>query len=184
MTRLLRDYTGGNERVLDELIPYVYDDLRRIAHRRLGSEPAGLTLDTTALVHETYLNLVDQSRCGWADRAHFFAVASRVMRHVLIDYARQKRAQKRGGDRVRVPLLEGMAAEEPRLGDLLALDEALTALGERDERLARVVECRFFGGMTVEETAAALAVSTRTVERDWTRARAYLHRSLTGPKTH
>jgi RNA polymerase sigma factor (TIGR02999 family) len=178
VTRLLEDYSAGDESVVDGLIPLVYPDLRRIAHRRLRSEPAALTLDTTALVHETYLNLVDQTRCDWNDRAHFFAVASRLMRRVLIDYARRKKAEKRGGGAVRVTLQEEMAATDPRFGDLLALDDALEELSAHHERMGRVVECRFFGGMTVEETAAALDVSTRTVERDWTRARAYLKRKL------
>lgn len=176
--QLLEQYSAGDESVVDRLIPLVYPDLRRIAHRRLRSEPADLTLNTTALVHETYLNLVDQTSCDWSDRAHFFAVAARLMRRVLIDYARKKKAEKRGGGTVRVTLQEEMAATDPRFGDLLALDEALEALAAHDERMGRVVECRFFGGMTVEETAAALDVSTRTVERDWMRARAYLGRSL------
>lgn len=178
MTRLLEAYSAGDESVVDRLIPLVYSDLRRLAHRRLRSEPADLTLDTTALVHETYLNLVDQTRCDWNDRAHFFAVASRLMRRVLIDYARKKKAEKRGGGAVRVTLQEEMAATDPGFGDLLALDDALEELAAHHERMGRVVECRFFGGMTVEETAAALNVSTRTVERDWTRARAYLKRAL------
>lgn len=179
VTLLLQEAARGDRESLDALVPLVYDDLRRIAHRRLRSQPRAQTLDTTELVHEAYLRLVDQTRTGWRDRAHFFALASRIIRHVLIDYTRRKTAAKRGGPgQVRVPLQEGMAAVEPRFEDLLALDEALTALEEHDERMARVVECRFFGGMTVEESAAALDVSPRTVERDWTRARTYLYRWL------
>lgn len=178
ITRLLRKGARGDEEALDQLLPLVYDDLRRIAHNRLRSERARHTLNTTALVHEAYLRLVGQTRIDWVDRAHFFAVASRIMRRVLVDYARRRQADKRGGDAVRVPLEERMTSVEPRFDDLLALDEALTALTERDERLGRVVECRFFGGMTVEETAQALDVSERTVARDWDRAKTYLYDAL------
>ena len=161
-------------------MPLVYDDLRRIAHRRLQSERTDHTLDTTAVVHEAYLALVEQATATWNDRAHFFAVAARVIRHVLIDHARRRGAQKRGGGEVRVPLQEDLVSIQtaPNI-DLVALDAALAELGERDPRLERVVECRFFGGMTVQETAAALDTSVRTVERDWTRARAYLYQALT-----
>lgn len=157
----------------------MYDDLRRIAHRRLQSERTGITLDTTAVVHEAYLALVEQATATWNDRAHFFAVAARVIRHVLIDHARRRGALKRGGANVRVPLRDDLVpAEELPQIDLVALDLALTELGQHDSRLERVVECRFFGGMTVQETAAALDASVRTVERDWTRARAYLYQAL------
>ncbi len=178
LTRLLASCSDGNEEAFDRLIPLVYADLRTIAHRRLRSERAGHTLDTTAVVHEAYLQLVNQATATWRDRAHFFAVASRVIRHVLIDYARRRDAVKRGGGRLQVPLREAMTGQEPRTVDLLALDEALTELADHDERMAQVVECRFFGGMTMEETAAAVGVSQRTAERDWTRARAHLYRSL------
>lgn len=179
VTRLLRQGARGDEDALDRLFPLVYEDLQRVAHRRLRAERPGHTLNTTALVHEAYVRLVDRTRVEWNDRAHFFAVASRVMRHVLVDYARRKQAQKRGGGAVRVPLQEEMASVEPAFDDLLDLDDALSDLAERHERMGDVVECRFFGGMTVEETAEALSVSVRTVERDWTRAKAYLHRALT-----
>lgn len=178
LTRLLASCSAGDEEAFDRLIPLVYADLRGIAHRRLRSERAGHTLDTTAVVHEAYLQLVNQVTATWRDRAHFFAVASRVIRHVLIDYARRRDAQKRGGGRLQVPLREGMTGEEPRTVDLLAMDEALSELAEHDERMARVVECRFFGGMSMAETAAAVGVSQRTAERDWTRARAHLYRTL------
>lgn len=178
VTRLLRQTVGGAGEAMDRLFPLVYDDLRRIAHQRLRAERPSHTLNTNALVHEAYLRLVDQTRTSFSDRAHFFAVAARVMRHVLVDYARRKNAEKRGGGAVRVSLQEEMAVEEPRFDDLLALDEALTALSEHDERMGQVVEHRFFGGMTVRETAEALGVSVRTVERDWTRAKAYLYRAL------
>lgn len=182
VTRLVAACADGEESALDRLFSLVYDDLRAIAHRKLRSERPDHTLSTTALVHEAYLQLVDQTRSDWRGRAHFFALASRVMRHVLIDHARRSRAEKRGGDRVRVPLHPGLAVsgDEDGAVDLLALDEALSALSGRDERMGKVVECRFFGGMTVQETAEALGLSARTVERDWTRAKAYLYRELAG----
>lgn len=180
LTRLLASCSDGDESAFDRLIPLVYADLKAIAHRRMRTERAGHTLDTTAVVHEAYVQLVNQATATWRDRAHFFAVASRVIRHVLIDYARRRNAEKRGGGRFQVPLREAMTGEEPKTVDLLALDEALAELAEHDERMAQVVECRFFGGMTMEETAAAVGVSQRTAERDWTRARAHLYRTLRG----
>lgn len=178
LTRTLSACSDGDPQAFDRLIPLVYSDLRAIAHRRLRSEQTGHTLDTTAVVHEAYLQLVNQATATWEDRAHFFAVASRIIRHVLIDYARRRGAAKRGGSRLQVPLREDMAGQKPRTVDLIALDEALSELAEHDERMARVVECRFFGGMTMTETASAVGVSLRSVERDWTRARAYLYRML------
>lgn len=177
VTELLAAYAAGDEDALRRLVPLIYDDLRIIARRHLAREREGHTLNTTALVHEAYLNLA-AGEGSWRDRAHFFAAASRAMRHILVDYARRRRAVKRGGEPLRVPLRPDMTAEAPRTLDLLALDEALTALERKDERLGRVVECRFFGGMKAEETAEALGVSLRTVERDWSRAKAYLHRTL------
>ncbi len=178
VTRLLGECSAGDRAAFDRLIPLVYDDLHSIAHRRLLSERAGHTLDTTALVHEAYLHLVDQATATWQDRAHFFAVAAKVIRQVLTDYARARAAQKRGGGAVHVPLREELAGHEPATIELLALDEALRALARHDPRLERIVECRFFGGMGIRDTAAVLAVSERTVERDWARAKAYLYRSL------
>lgn len=178
LTRTLAACSGGDTGAFDRLIPLVYSDLRGIAHRRLRSERTGHTLDTTAVVHEAYLQLVNQATASWEDRAHFFAVASRVIRHVLIDYARRRGAAKRGGDRLQVPLRDDMESQQPRTVDLIALDEALSVLAEHDERMARVVECRFFGGMTMTETATAVGVSLRSVERDWTRARAHLYQML------
>lgn len=183
VTRLLRECAAGREGAFPQLIQLVYADLRRIAHRRLQSERSGHTLDTTALVHEAYLKLVPQAGTSWGDRAHFFAVASRVIRHVLIDYARHRSADKRFGG-VRVPLRDGMASVGPPDVDLLALEQALRRLGDRDPRLEQVVECRFFGGMTVEETAAALGVSTSTVDRDWARAKTYLYEDLVDERRH
>ncbi len=177
VTRLLRECADGRDAAFDDLIEVVYGDLRRIAHRSLRGERAGHTLDTTALVHEAYLRLVPEDEASWRDRAHFFAVASRVIRHVLIDYARQRKTAKRDGG-VRVPLREDMAPSDPVGVDFVALDEALERLAEHDERLVRIVECRFFGGMTIEETASVLDVSPRTVDRGWARARTYLYRDL------
>ncbi len=178
ITELLRRYGDDERDAFDRLFPAVYDELRRIAHRHMQRERAGHTLGTTALVHECYLGLVDQTRTSWNDRAHFFAVASTAMRHLLIDYARRRTAQKRGGKRKRVTLDDAMVAAETEAAELISLDKALTALSEKHARMGRVVECRFFGGMTVEETAAALDASARTVERDWTRAKAYLRQAL------
>ena len=177
LTRLLRDCADGREAAFQRVIELVYSDLRGMAHRSLKGERRDHTLDTTALVHEAYLRLVPQTEASWRDRAHFFAVASGVIRHVLIDYARRRNAAKRDGG-IRVPLREDMATSEPADVDLIALEGALARLAERDERLERIVECRFFGGMTVEETAEALGVSPRTVDRGWARARTYLYRDL------
>lgn len=178
VTRLVLDWSAGDPDAFDRLVPLIYDDLRRIAHNHLGRVRRGDTLDTTAVVHELYLDLVDQTRVGWRDRVHFFAVASKAMRHIVIDHVRRSGAQKRGGDRIQVPLIPNKIPVDEGTPDLLALDEALNQLAEHDPRLVQVVECRFFGGMTAKETAEALGVGLRTVERDWTRARTYLHRAL------
>jgi RNA polymerase sigma factor (TIGR02999 family) len=180
VTALLRAYTRGDDGAFDKLFPLVYDDLRRIARRLLRRERAHHTLGTTALVHECYLNLVDRTQCSLTDRAHFFAVAARAMRHLLIDYARRRNAQKRGGSRTRVPLDDAMISVEAQAADLLALDRALDRLADHSPRMVCIVECRFFGGLTVKETARALDVSPRTVQRDWTRAKAHLQRALRG----
>ncbi len=177
ITTMIREDRSGR-RLLDRLLPLVYDELRGIAHRQLSLEPRGHTLDTTALVHEAYLKLVDQTRVQWQDRVHFFAVAARAMRRILVDYARRHAARKRGGDRRRVSLDAVPLAVEERADRLLALDEALTRLEVLNERLCRVVECRFFGGMTEDEAAEALGVTSRTVRRDWVKARGWLFREL------
>ena len=174
----------GAPEAVDRLLPLVYAELRRIAHRQLAAEAPGHTLSTTALVHEAYLRLADQSRAEWVDRQQFLAVAARTMRRVLVDYARRHWAQRRGGGAHRHPVaLEdaedaGALAVASRADELLALDEALERLAAVDERLARVVECRFFGGLTEPETAEALGVSPRTVGRDWLMAKAWLYRAL------
>jgi RNA polymerase sigma factor (TIGR02999 family) len=168
---------------MDRLLPLVYDDLRRVAHRQLRAEPTGHTLSATALVHEAYLRLVDQSRTEWQDRAQFFAVASRVMRRILIDYARRHRALRRGGEAgggrpARISLDEAEIPVAARADALIALDEALERLAVVDDRLARVVECRFFAGLTEVETAEALGVSRRTVAREWAIAKGWLYQEL------
>lgn len=175
---LLRALRSGDSGALGRLMPVVYEELHRIAHRELHRRAAGATLQTTGLVHEAYLKLVDQSRVDVEDRAHFLALAATAMRHIIIDYARERAAQKRGGAWRRIPLDRLTAASDERSADLLELHEALERLERFDERLGRVVECRFFAGMTVEETAAALQVAPRTVDRAWQRAKAWLYREL------
>jgi RNA polymerase sigma factor (TIGR02999 family) len=175
---LLSAYQAGDGDAFDELFALLYDDLRGIAHRHLLGERNQHTLNTTALVHEAYVRLA-RSPEGCRNRAQFFAFVSRAMRNILVDQARRRSSQKRGGDRVLVTLHPDMGATEEEKGiDLLVLSQALDQLAEHDPRLVRMVECRFFGGMTSEETADALGVSSRTVERDWIRARAYLQRLL------
>jgi RNA polymerase sigma factor (TIGR02999 family) len=178
VTGLLLAWRGGDVGALDRLMPVVYEELRGIAHRQLGHERSGHTLGTTGLVHEAYLKLVDQTRVQWADRTHFFAVAARVMRRILVSYARRVRAEKRGGAPERVSLTDAMLVAEQRADTLVALDEALATLGDIDERLARVIECRFFGGLSEEETADIMGVTARTVRRDWVKAKGWLHRVL------
>lgn len=178
ITALLGACAEGKADAFDRLMPLVYNDLRRMAHNQLRRERAEHTLATTDVVHEAYLLLVDQENASWRDRAHFFAVASRVMRHILVDYARERGAEKRGGGAVRVPLNEELDGQGSRTVELLELHEALEALGRNDARLERIVEYRFFGGMSMEDTAEALKTPLRTVERDWARAKAYLFQQL------
>lgn len=177
VTELPLDRRGGDHQVADRFFPLAYDELRQIAHRVLLGERTDHTLTTTALVHETYLRLVDQHRVAWADRAHFLAVAATAMRRILVDYARRQKALKRGAGNRPVPLDDDVVAGA-RADEMLALDDALTRLSSLNDRLARVVECRFFGGLTVEETAAALEVTPRTIERDWAKAKAWLYQEL------
>jgi RNA polymerase sigma factor (TIGR02999 family) len=162
---------------LDRLVPVVYAELRAIARRRLGAGARG-TLSTTALVHEAYMKLVDQSRAQWRDRAHFFAVAALAMRHVLIDRAKARRRLKRGGDSHHLSLDDAEIGADDQADALLELDEALNRLAALEPRLARVVEYRFFGGLTENEIAEAMGITPRTVQRDWAKARALLHRAL------
>ena len=185
ITDALAALRGGDPDAMDRLVPLVYEELARIAHRQLRLEVPGHTLSTTALVHEAYLRLVDQTRAQWADRAQFFGVAAHSMRRVLVDHARRHRAARRGGvNRRDVPLeaLEAIDAANLAAGDradiLVAMDEALDRLAALDARQARVVECRFFGGLTESETAEALGVTARTVARDWVKARGWLYQEL------
>lgn len=178
ITGLLVAWRQGDQTALDGLFPLVYDELRRIAHRQLVHERPDHTLATNGLIHEAYLRLVDQKRAQWADRAQFFAVAARVMRRVLLDHARQHLAGKRGGGRQRVSLDDEALSVEERAEILVAMDEALDRLRHLDERATRVVECRFFAGMTEEETAEVLGVTDRTVRRDWVKAQAWLYQTL------
>ena len=175
---VLTELRTGSGESLDRLLPLVYQELRSMAHRQLAARGRGGTLQTTALVHEAYLKLVDQSHADWGDRAHFLAVASLAMRHVLVDRAKARSAQKRGGDRRRITLDDSHIAVDDQPDALLQLDEAMTWLAQLEPRLARVVECRFFGGLTEEEIAEALGVTVRTVQRDWAKARMLLQRQL------
>jgi len=176
---VLEELRKGGQDAVDQLFPIVYRELRAIAHRHVTSQK-NASLATTELVHETYLKLVDQSRAEWRDRAHFFALASLAMRHVLVDRAKARLTRKRGGEQQRVALEEDMLATDEDAESLLAIDEALTRLATLSPRLARVVECRFYGGLTDEEIAAALDVTARTVARDWAKARMLL-RDVLGP---
>ncbi len=178
VTRLLNAHASGKGDAINELLPIVYEELRRIAYRRLQRERPDHTFGATALVHEAYLELVDLDRIDWQGRRHFFAVASRVMRNVLVDYAARRGTLKRGGDRLKVPLESEKVRADYDLSRLIAVHYALSRLESIDERQVRVVECRFFGGLTVEETAEALGVSVATVGRDWSMARAWLNREL------
>jgi RNA polymerase sigma factor (TIGR02999 family) len=181
ITKLLQDWSGGKDAKASEaVLNLVYDELRRQAHRYLSHERAGHTLQTTALVHEVYLKLVKQENIAWESRVHFFGIAARLMRQILIDYARTKYRAKRGGAKDKVPLENALTVGVSDTNfDLLALDEALTRLEAREEHLAKIVELRFFSGLSVEDTAQVLGVSDSTVKRDWQMAKAWLHRELT-----
>lgn len=175
ITAILLEVRAGDRGALDRLFPLVYDELRAVAGRRLGAERTDHTLNTTALVHETYIKLVDQTRAVWRDRVHFFAVAASAMRCILVDHARRHATAKRGSGRRRVPLDAASLSLYERAETLIELDDALDRLSRLDRRLGQVVECRFFGGLTEEETAAALDVTSRTVRRDWVKARGLLY---------
>lgn len=172
VTGLLLDWSNGDRGALDRLMPLVYEELRGIARRHLSLE-APQTLQSTALVHEAYVRLIDQNRVQWRDRAHFFAVSARLIRRILLDHARRRNAEKRGGGATRITV-EDVASPAHRDLDVLALDQALNSLAELDATQAQVVELRFFAGLTIAETAEALGISTATVERDWITARAWL----------
>jgi RNA polymerase sigma factor (TIGR02999 family) len=179
VTGLLQRASDGDPVAFDAVFPVVYEQLRGMAHRQLGRENVGHTLGTTALVHEAYLRLVDQRQSRFQDRAHFFAIAATAMRRILVDHARRHGAQKRGAGARRVPLESvDLLAVDDRADLLVALDAALVRLAGLDQRQAKVVECRFFGGLTEDETAVALGVSPRTVKRDWAKARSWLYADL------
>lgn len=178
ITQALIDLSGGDPEALDRLLPVVYDNLRSLARRELSRERPDHTLNATALVHEAYLRLVQLDRITWEGRAHFFGAAAQAMRRILISYARMRKAEKRGAGAEHVPLDDVVAVARQRPQELLALDEALERLAEIDERRARIVECRYFAGMSIEETAETIGVSPATVKRDWLLARAWLNREL------
>jgi RNA polymerase sigma-70 factor (ECF subfamily) len=181
VTQLLRDWSAGDKGAFDQLVPLVQAELRRLARRYVARERAGHTLQTSALVNEAYLRLVDQQSVAWKDRAHFLAVAAQVMRHVLVDYARRRGYAKRGGGAFKVSLSEAAPVAYERAAELLALDAALDALAAYDPRKSRVVELRFFGGLSVDETAEALGVAPVTVMREWRAAKAWLLDELGRP---
>jgi RNA polymerase sigma factor (TIGR02999 family) len=178
VTGLLLEWRQGDRAALDKLTPLVYGELRRIAHRYMQQEREGHTLQTTALVNEAYVRLVGEQRIDWQNRAHFFAVMAQVMRRVLIDHARRRRYAKREGVAQQVPLEETTAMSDERAAELVALDEALDELMKLDARKSRVVELRYFGGLSLEETADVLEVSVMTVRRDWRVAKAWLYQAM------
>jgi len=178
ITQLLNRWSNGDKAALDELIPLVYPELRRLARIFMGREDSGHTLQTSALINEAYLRLVNQQDVDWRDRAHFFAVASQVMRHILIDHARRYRYVKRGGGTEHVPLDEVAVVADQRAVELIELDDALNRLAAIDERKSQIVELRFFGGLTVEETAEVLRLAPITIMREWRAAKAWLGREI------
>jgi RNA polymerase sigma factor (TIGR02999 family) len=179
VTQLLIEWSNGDRAALDKLMPLIHEELRRLAHRYMSRERSGHTLQTTALVNEAYLRLVNRKSVRWQNRAHFFAIAARLMRGILVDHARAHAYQKRGGDaRRKIALDEALIVSQERAAEVVALDDALKVLEEIDPRQGRVVELRFFGGLTVEETAEVLKLSPATVKREWGTAKAWLHREL------
>jgi len=182
LTQLLQSWSEGNQEALDKLAPLVYDELHRLARHYMRGERMGHTLQTTELVNEAYLRLIDWKNVRWQNRAHFFGVAAQMMRRILVDVARSRRFAKRGGDACRVSLSEAADVSSERGEDFIALDEALQSLAVIDERKSRIVELRFFGGLSVEETAEVLKISPRTVMREWNLAQAWLYRELGGVK--
>jgi RNA polymerase sigma factor (TIGR02999 family) len=178
VTRLLREWGNGDRSAADELMPLVHNELRRLAHQYMRREEPGHTLQTSALVNEAYVRLVDQSQIQWESRAHFFGIAARLMRQILVDQARRRNFAKRGGGAIRVSLNEATAVAQEQSASVMALDDALKTLEQIDTRKSRIVELRFFGGMSIEETAEALKVSPGTVMREWTFARAWLRKEM------
>ena len=184
VTALLVAWSEGDRGALDRLAPLVYAELHRLAKSYMRKERAGQTLQTTALIHEAYVRLIDAQEIKWENRAHFFGVAARIMRQILVATAREHSAQKRGGRAQQVSLDEGLIVSQRYDEDLISIDEALSALAEFDERKAKVVEMRFFGGLTEQEIATALSVSPETVRRDWRIARSWLRRRISGEPQH
>ena len=184
VTQLLIGWSNGDREALDALLPVVYEELRKQAANYLRRERVGHTLQTTALIHEAYLKLVDQKNVHWQNRAHFFGIAAQLMRRILVDHARTKKRAKRGGSNIRVSFNEANVLAPRQNLDIVALDEALERLSEIDEQQSRIVELRFFSGLTVEETAAVLAISPATVKRDWSMAKAWLHREISAVIEH
>src|SRR5215813_248202 len=178
ITQMLVDWGNGDEAALEKLTPLVYDQLHRLARRYMTKERPGHTLQTSALVNEAFIRLIDWKNVQWQNRAHFFGVSAQIMRRILVDFARSRDYAKRGGGARRISLDEAAAIPSERATDLVALDDALNILAELDQRQSRVVELRFFGGLSLEETAEVLKVSVGTVRRDWSLARAWLHREL------
>ena len=178
ITELLIGWNQGDKGALDRLMPLVYDELRNVARHRLAAEDSRQTLESAALVNETYLRLVDQERVQWRNRAHFFAISARLMRRILVDHARQRRAAKRGGDTPRLSIDPSLGLQDRKELDVVALDEALETLANLDPQQARVIELRFFGGLTIEEISEALDISPATVTRDWVTAKAWLFAQL------
>ena len=179
ITRLLSNWSHGDDPALQALMPLVYDELHSMAKRYMKSQPSKHTMQTTELIHEAYLKLADRKEIRWENRSHFFAVAAMAMRHILVDHARSKKADKRGGDLTTVMLDEAAAVTPERGSEIVALDDALLALEKLDERKSRVVELRYFGGLSIDETAEVLKVSVETVFRDWRFAKTWLLRELT-----
>jgi RNA polymerase sigma-70 factor (ECF subfamily) len=182
VTQLLADWSNGDQAALDKLLPLVNTELRQLARRYMRRENPGHTLQTSALVNEAYLRLIDQKSVRWQNRAHFFGIAAQLMRRILIDHARKHHYAKRGGGALKVSLDEAAAVTEARAAELLAIDEALEKLTAMDVRKGRIVELRFFGGLSLEETAEVLGISSPTVQREWRAAKAWLHRILSEGK--
>jgi RNA polymerase sigma factor (TIGR02999 family) len=180
ITQLLIDWSKGNEFALEQLMPLVYEELRKMARRYMRRQPSGHTFQTTELIHEAYLKLARAEEQNWQNRAHFFGIASQAMRHILVDYARSKQSQKRGGLQQKITLDETAMVSSKRSDEIIALDDALQQLNQFDERKSRVVELKYFGGLTNEEIAEVLKMSPETVKRDWRFARTWLLRELTG----
>ena len=180
VTKLLIDWSNGDQNALDRLTPLVYAELHRLAHFYMGRERPGHTLQTTALVNEAYLQVVEQKGLHWQNRAHFFGIAARLMRHILVDYARERNSAKRGGGARRLSLDDVAELSEEKASEVVSLDDALNTLAEVDPQQSRIVELRFFAGLTVEETAEVLGISPATVKRDWAMAKAWLYHEIGG----